>query len=124
MPHKFKNLIETNYDAGVTAFSGHQPSLLKGSLSNKGQLSAWRTIEVPDLNSMVQALYYKGPKLTLSDSLSRVCSQPNEGLYGMLLPQKVEVLLQRLFREQKEVDKIIGHFHKDTTIINSQIQKR
>ena len=62
MLHKFRNLIETNYDAGVTVFSDHQPSLFKDSLSNKGQLSAWRIIEVSDLSSMVQTLYCKGPK--------------------------------------------------------------
>ena len=52
-----------------------------------------------------------------------MCSQPNEGLYDTLLPKKVEVLLQRLPKEIKEVDKTRGHFHKDTTIINAQIQK-
>ena len=34
MLHKFRNLIETNYDAGVTVFSDHQPSLFKDSLLN------------------------------------------------------------------------------------------
>ena len=32
----FRNLIETNFDAGVTAFTDHQPSLFESSLSTKG----------------------------------------------------------------------------------------
>ena len=48
----FRNLIETNFDAGVTAFTDHQPSLFENSLSNKGQLTQWEICEVADLNSV------------------------------------------------------------------------
>ena len=63
---KFRNLIESNYDASITVFTDHLPSLFKGSLSNKGQLSEWRINEVQDLNSAVQTLYQKGPKMEIS----------------------------------------------------------
>ena len=123
MLQRFRNLIETNYDAGVTVYTDHQPGLFKDSLSNKGQLSAWRITEVADLNSMVQTLYCKGPKLKLADSLSRMCTAPDEGMHDTLLPQKVDELLQRLPPSIKDVPTLRGHFHKDTTKVNAQIQK-
>ncbi len=38
---KFRNLIETNIEAGITLYTDHKPALFENSLSNKGQLSAW-----------------------------------------------------------------------------------
>ena len=39
---RFRNLIETNIIAGVALYTDHKPGLFENSLSNKGQLSAWR----------------------------------------------------------------------------------
>ena len=37
---RFRNLIETNIQAGVALYTDHKPGLFENSLSNKGQLSA------------------------------------------------------------------------------------
>jgi hypothetical protein len=78
---KFRNLIESNINKGVTVYTDHLPSLFKGSLSNKGQLSEWRINEVQDLHAFVETLYQKGPKMLISDALSRIC-QPEDNLYN------------------------------------------
>ncbi len=39
---RLRNLIETNIDAGITLYTDHKPALFENSLSNKGQLSAWK----------------------------------------------------------------------------------
>ena len=36
---RFRNLIETNIEAGITLYTDHKPALFENSLSNKGQLS-------------------------------------------------------------------------------------
>jgi hypothetical protein len=83
---KFRNLIESNIDVGITVYTDHLPSLFKSSLSNKGQLSEWRINEVQDLNLIVQTLYKKGPTKVLSDALlSRYC-QPETDLHDNDLP--------------------------------------
>ena len=51
---KFRNLIETNIEAGITLYTDHKPALFENSLSNKGQLSAWKLAEVADLLSIVE----------------------------------------------------------------------
>ena len=43
---RFRNLIETNIEAGITLYTDHKPALFENSLSNKGQLSAWKLAEV------------------------------------------------------------------------------
>ena len=48
---RFRNLIETNIDSGITLYTDHKPGLYENSLSNKGQLSAWRLLENTDLLS-------------------------------------------------------------------------
>ena len=45
---KFRNLIETNIEAGITLYTDHKPALFENSLSNKGQLSAWKLAEVSE----------------------------------------------------------------------------
>jgi hypothetical protein len=49
-----RNLIETNIDAGITLYTDHKPALFENSLSNKGQLSAWKLTEVADLMAIVE----------------------------------------------------------------------
>ncbi len=58
---KFRNLIETNIEAGITLYTNHKPALFENSLSNK-QLSAWKLVEVSDLLlvSIVENLYRQG----------------------------------------------------------------
>ena len=57
----FRNLIATQEpESGTTIYSDHLPSISEASLSNKGQLSAWRIHETADLMSIVQTLYKPG----------------------------------------------------------------
>ncbi len=71
---KLRNLIETNIDAGITLYTDHKPALFENSLSNKGQLSAWKLTEV----AIVERVYRQGSGMLLADPLSRVCA-PTEG---------------------------------------------
>jgi hypothetical protein len=61
---RYRNLIETNIVvAGITLYTDHKPGLYENSLSNKGQLSAWRLLETADLLSIVENLYRTGGKM-------------------------------------------------------------
>jgi hypothetical protein len=53
---RYRNLIETNITVGITLYTDHKPGLFENSLSNKGQLSAWRLLEMADLLSIVENL--------------------------------------------------------------------
>ena len=75
---RYRNLIETNIVAGVALYTDHKPGLFENSLSNKGQLSAWRIAETADLQSLVQTHYRQGSKMLLADPLSRLCSPSSE----------------------------------------------
>ncbi len=119
---KFRNLIEANIDSGVTVYTDHLPALFKGSLSNKGQLSAWRINEVQDLNSLVDTIYKKGPKMLISDALSRIC-QPENDLYNRNLPRFLAVLLDRLPEAVRNVKHIRVHANKDTAVAGRIVQK-
>ena len=77
---RFRNLIETNIEAGITLYTDHKPALFENSLSNNEQLSAWKLAEVADLLSIVENLYRQGGKMLFADPLSRVCG-PTEGWY-------------------------------------------
>ncbi len=92
---KLRNLIETNIDAGITLYTDHKPALFENSLSNKGQLSAWKLTEVADLMSIVERIYRQGTGMLLADPLSRVCA-PTEGWYDPTLPRKLAALLNHL----------------------------
>jgi hypothetical protein len=75
---RFRNLIETKIEAGITLYTDHKPALFENSLSNKGQLSAWKLAEVADLLSIVENLYRQGGKMLFADPLSRVCGPTEE----------------------------------------------
>jgi hypothetical protein len=62
---RFRNLIETNIEAGITLYTDHKPALFENSLSNQGQLSAWKLAEVADPLSIVKNLYPQGEKCFL-----------------------------------------------------------
>jgi hypothetical protein len=66
---KFRNLIETNIEAGITLYTQIiNPRCFKiNSLSNKGQLSAWKLAEVADLLSIVENLYRQGGKMLFAE---------------------------------------------------------
>ncbi len=63
---KLRNLIETNIDAGITLYADHKPALFENSLSNKGQLSAWKLAEVADLMSIVERIYRQGTGMLMA----------------------------------------------------------
>ncbi len=79
---KVRNLIETNIEAGITLYTDHKPALFENSLSNKGQLSAWKLAEVSDLLSIVENLYRQGGEMLLADPLSRIYG-PTEGWHDL-----------------------------------------
>ncbi len=94
---KYRNLIETSIGADITLYTDHKLGLFENSLSNKGQLSAWRLLETADLLSIVENLYRTGGKMLLADPLSRICA-PSDGFYDVELPAKIHALLQHLCR--------------------------
>jgi hypothetical protein len=110
---KFRNLIETNIEAGVTLYTGHKPALFENSLSNKGQLSAWKLAEVSDLLSIIENLHREGGKMLFADPLSRICG-PTEGWHDPALPSKIATLLRYLPEEIRETQKIRLYAGKDT----------
>jgi hypothetical protein len=92
---RYRNLIETNIAAGITLYTYHKLGLYENSLSNKGQLSAWRFLEAADLLSIVENLYRTGGKMQLADPLSRLCA-PGEGFYDVSLPGNRLVSFSRI----------------------------
>ncbi len=77
---KFQNLIETNIEAGITLYTDHKPALFENSLSNKGQLSAWKLAEVSNLLSIVENLYRQGGNMLFADPLSRFADPVKDGM--------------------------------------------
>ena len=110
---KFRNLIETNIEAGITLYTDHKPALFENSLSNKGQLSAWKLAEVSDLLSIVENLYRQGGKMLFADPLSRVCG-PTEGWHDPSIPYRVATLLKHLPEKIRDSPKIRLYAGKDT----------
>ena len=82
----FRNLIETQEaQAGSTVYTDHLPAIREASLSNKGQLSAWKIHETADLNAICQTPHRSGITMHISDPLSRMKSF-GEGMNMVLLP--------------------------------------
>ncbi len=111
---KFRNLIETNIEAGITLYTDHKPALFENSLFNKGQLSAWKLAEVSDLLSIVENLYRQGGKMLFADPLSRVCG-PTEGWHDPSIPCKIAILLKHLPESIRETPKIRLYAGKETS---------
>jgi hypothetical protein len=111
---KFRNLIETNIEAGITLYTDHKPALFENSLSNKGQLSAWKLAEVSNLLSIVENLYRQGGEMLFADPLSRVCG-PTEGWHDPGIPCKIATLLKHLPESIRETSKIRLYAGKDTS---------
>ena len=119
---KFRNLIETNIEAGITLYTDHKPALFENSLSNKGQLSAWKLAEVADLLSIVENLYRQGGKMLFADPLSRVCG-PTEGWYDASLPRKLAALFEHLPEEVRNNVNMRVYAGKDTYAAGRLVQK-
>ena len=119
---KFRNLIETNIKAGVTLYTDHKPGLYESSLSNKGQLSAWRLMENSDLLSLVENLYRPGTQMLLGDPLSRVCA-PTSGFYDQYLPLKIGALLKHLPDAVRECADMRVYANKDTAPVSRLVQR-
>ncbi len=119
---RYRNLIETNIAAVITLYTNHKPGLYENSLSNKGQLSAWRLLETADLLSIVENLYRTGGKMLLVDPLSRLCA-PGDGFYDVSLPGKVSVLLQNLPQQVAECNAMRVSANKDTAAVARMVQK-
>jgi hypothetical protein len=119
---RFRNLIETNIEAGITLYTDHKPALFENSLSNKGQLSAWKLAEVADLLSIVENLYRQGGKMLFADPLSRVCG-PTEGWYDSSIPRKLAALFEHLPNEVRNNPNIRVYAGKDTYAAGRIIQK-
>ena len=119
---RYRNLIETNITAGITLYTDHKPGLFENSLSNKGQLSAWRLLETADLLSIVENLYRTGGKMLLADPLSRLCA-PSDGFYDVSLPAKVHTLLENLPSQVAECRAMRVSANKDTAAVSRIVQK-
>ena len=120
---KFRNLIETNIKAGITLYTDHKPAhLFENSLSNKGQLSAWKIAEVADLLSIVENLYRQGGKMLFAVPLSRVCA-PTEGWYDPSIPRKMAALFEHLPDSVKNNEHVRVYAGKDTYAAGRLIQK-
>ena len=118
---RFRNLIETNISAGAALYTDHKPGLFEESLSNKGQLSAWRIVETADLQSIVEHHYRQGPKMLLADPLSRICA-PSSGFYDPSLPSKFQALTKYLPESIKQIKTIRLYANKDTTALSRHVQ--
>ena len=118
---RFRNLIETNIQAGVALYTDHKPGLFENSLSNKGQLSAWRIAETADLQSLVQTHYRQGSKMLLADPLSRLCS-PSSGFFDPTLPSKLQALLKHLPANLKKHENVRVYAYKDTAALSRHVQ--
>jgi hypothetical protein len=118
----FRNLIETNIKAGITLYTDHKPALFENSLSNKGQLSAWKLAEVTDLLSIVENLYRQGGKMLFADPLSRVCA-PTEGWYDPSIPRKLAALFEHLPESARNNKHVRVYAGKDTYAAGRLVQK-
>ncbi len=110
------------FKAGITLYTDHKPALFENSLSNKGQLSAWKLAEVADLLSIVENLYRQGGKMLFADPLSRVCG-PTEGWFDPSLPRKLAALFECLSEEVRNNDSIKVCAGKDTYAAEQLVQK-
>jgi hypothetical protein len=118
---RFRNLIKTNISAGAALYTDHKPGLFEESLSNKGQLSAWKIAETVDLQSIVEHHYRQGSKMLLADPLSRICA-PSSGFYDPSLPSKFQALCKYLPESIRNIKTIRLYANKDTAAFSRHVQ--
>jgi hypothetical protein len=116
---RFRSLIETNISAGAALYTDHKPGLFEETLSNKGQLSAWKIAETTDLQSIVA--YRQGSKMLLADPLSRICA-PSSGFDDPSLSSKFQALCKYLPESIKNIKTIRLYANKDTAALSRHIQ--
>jgi hypothetical protein len=92
---RLRNLIETNIEAGITLKTDHKPALFENSLSNKGQLSAWKLAEVADLLFIVENLYRQGGKMMFADPSHR-------GMVRSISAKKISGIVRALAERSEE----------------------
>ncbi len=119
---RLRNVIETNIGAGITLYTDHKPALFENSLSNKDQLSAWKSMEVADLMAIVEHIYRQGSAMLLAAPLSRVCA-PTEGWFDPTLPAKLAALLAHMTIEVKNNEHIRIYCHQDTIAAARMVQR-
>jgi hypothetical protein len=95
--------------------------LFEESLSNKGQLSAWRIAETADLQSIVEHHYRQGTKMLLADPLSRICAPSSVGSMTPHCPRNFS--LTKFFPESiKKIKTIRLYANKDTMALSRHVQ--
>jgi hypothetical protein len=120
-PERFRNLIETTISAGAALYTDHKPGLFEESLSNKGQLSAWKVAETADLQSIVKHHYRQGSKMLLADPLSRICA-PSSGFYDPSLPSEFQALCKYLPESIKSIKTIRLYANKYTAALSRHVK--
>ena len=119
----FRNLIETQEpQAGSTVYTDHLPAIREASLSNKGQLSAWKIHETADLNAICQTLHRSGITMDISNPLSRM-KRIGEGMNMVLLPLVLKELFSRLPDRIKDSKYIRVSAERDTAAAARIVQR-
>ena len=119
----FRNLIETQEpQAGSTVYTDHLPAIREASLSNKGQLSAWKIHETADLNAICQTLHRSGITMHISDPLSRM-KRLGEGMNMVLLPLILKELFSRLPDRVKDSKYLRVSAERDTAAAARIVQR-
>jgi hypothetical protein len=119
----FRNLIETQEpEAGTTVYTDHLPAIRKSSLSNKGQLSAWKIHETADLNAICQTLHRSGVTMHISDPLSRF-KRLGQPMHMVLLPLAFKELLTRVPDRVKSAQYLRVSAERDTAAAARIVQR-
>ncbi len=95
--------------------------MFENSLSNKGQLSAWKLAVVADLLSIVEKLYRQDGKMLFADPLSRVCDSTEEW-FDPSLPRKLAALFEHLPDEVRNNKNVRVYAGKDTYAAGRLVQ--
>jgi hypothetical protein len=93
---RFRNIIETNIKAGITLYTDHKPALFENSVSNKGQLSAWKIAEVairPPVNCG-KPLQTRGGDVVRGPTIKSLCA--HRRVVRSLNPKKASCVVRTL----------------------------
>ncbi len=84
----------------IETLEDQSPALFENSLSNKGQLSAWKIAEVADLLSIVENLYRQGGEMSFADPLQSLCA--HRRVVRPLNPKKASCVVRTLTTGSKK----------------------